>query len=49
MAAAFGAFYPKLKFRQRYHVDDHSQIAIKQLRLSFLSEMRTNLCTGPRV
>ena len=36
-------------FGQRYHVDRHGQLALKQLRLSVLNEMHTNLYTGPRL
>ena len=36
-------------FGQRYHVDRHGQLAIKQLRLSVLNEMHTNSYTGPRL
>ena len=36
-------------FRQRYHLDRHGQLALKQLRLSVLNEMHTNSYTGPRL
>jgi hypothetical protein len=34
---------------QRYHVDRHGQLTLKQLRLSVLNEMHTNSYTGPRL
>ena len=36
-------------FGQRYHVDRHGQLTLKQLRLSVLNEMHTNSYTGPRL
>ena len=36
-------------FEQRYHVDRHNQLTLKQLRLSLLNEMHTNSYTGPRL
>ena len=38
-----------LGLRQRFHVDHHGQLALKQLRLSVLNEMHTNSYTGPRL
>jgi hypothetical protein len=38
-----------LGFGQRYHVDRHGQLTLKQLRLSVLNEMHTNSYTGPRL
>jgi hypothetical protein len=38
-----------LGFGQRYHVDRHGQLALKQLRLSVLTEMHTNSYTGSRL
>ena len=43
----FRTFCPGLGFWQRYHVDRHGQLALKQLRLSVLNEMHTNSYTGP--
>ena len=34
---------------QRYHVDRHGELALKQLRLSVLNEMHANSYTGPRL
>ena len=34
---------------QHYHVDQHGQLTLKQLRLSVLNEMHTNSNTGPRL
>ena len=42
-------FRPGLGFGQRYHVDHHGQLTLKQLRLSVLNEMHTNSYTGPRL
>ena len=42
-------FRPGLGFGQRYHVDRHGQLTLKQLRLSVLNEMHTNSYTGPRL
>ena len=36
-------------FGQRYHVDRHGQLTLKQLRLSVLNEMHTNSYSGPRL
>ena len=36
-------------FGQRYHIDRHGQLALKQLRLPVLNEMHTNHNTGPRL
>ena len=43
------SFRPGLRLRQRYHLDRHGQLSLKQLRLSFLNEMHTNSYTGPRL
>jgi hypothetical protein len=48
-AVRFRTFRPGLGFGQRYHVDRHSQLTLKQLRLSVLNEMHTNSYTGPRL
>jgi hypothetical protein len=45
----FRTFRPGLGFGQRYHVDRHGQLALKQLRLSVLNGMHTNSYTGPRL
>ena len=45
----FRMFRPGLEFGQRYHVDRHGQLTLKQLRLSVLNEMHTNSYTGPRL
>ncbi len=45
----FRMFRPGLGFGQRYHVDRHGQLTLKQLRLSVLNEMHTNSYTGPRL
>ncbi len=42
-------FRPGLGFGQRYHVDRHGQLTLKQLRLSVLNEMHTNSYIGPRL
>ena len=42
-------FRPGFRFEQRYHVDRHGELALKQLRLSVLNEMHTNSYTGPRL
>ncbi len=42
-------FRPGLGFGQRYHVDRHGQLTLKQLGLSVLNEMHTNSYTGPRL
>ena len=34
---------------QRYHVDRHGQLILKELRLSALNEVDTNSYTGPRL
>ena len=34
---------------ERYHVDRHGQLTLKQLRLSVLNEMHTNSNTSPRL
>ena len=34
---------------QRYHVDRHGQLTLKQLRLSVVNEMHTNSYSGPRL
>ena len=39
----------RIRVGQRYHLDRHGQLALKQLRLSVLNEMRTNSYTGPRL
>ena len=36
-------------YGQRYHVDRHGQLTLKQLRLSVLNEMHTNSYSGPRL
>ena len=36
-------------FGQRYNVDRHGQLTLKQLRLSVLNEMHTNSYSGPRL
>ena len=36
-------------FGQRYHLDRHGQLTLKQLRLSVLNEMHTNSYSGPRL
>jgi hypothetical protein len=46
---SFGRFAPDWGFGQRYHVDRHGQLALKQLRLSVLNEMHTNSYTCPRL
>ena len=40
---------PGFGFGQRYHVDRHGQLTLKQLRLSVLNEMHTNSYSGPRL
>ena len=45
----FGMFRPRLVSEQRYHVDRHGQLTLKQLRLSVLNEMHINSYTGPRL
>ena len=45
----FRTFRPGFGFGQRYHLDRHGQLALKQLRLSVLNEMHTNSYTGPRL
>ena len=42
-------FRPGFGFGQRYHVDRHRQLTLKQLRLSVLNEMHTNSYSGPRL
>ena len=37
----------RIRVRQRYHVDRHGQLTLKQLRLSVLNEMHTNSYSGP--
>ena len=44
-----GQFRPGFGFGQRYHVDRHGQLTLKQLRLSVLNEMHTNSYSGPRL
>ena len=43
----FQTFRPGFGFGQRYHLDRHGQLTLKQLRLSVLNEMHTNSFTGP--
>ena len=38
----FRTFRPGFGFGQRYHVDRHGQLTLKQLRLSVLNEVHTN-------
>ena len=45
----FRTFRTGFRFRQRYHLDRHGQLALKQLRLSVLNEMDTNSYTSPRL
>ena len=45
----FRTFSPGFRFGQRYHVDRHGQLTLKQLRLSVLNEMHTNSYSGPRL
>ena len=45
----FRTFRPGFGFGQRYHVDRHGQLTLKQLRLSVLNEMHTNSYSGPRL
>ena len=45
----FRTFRPGFGFGQRYYLDRHGQLALKQLRLSVLNEMHTNSYTGPRL
>ena len=42
-------FRPVFRFGQRYHLDSHGQLALKQFRLSVLNEVHTNSYTGPRL
>ena len=45
----FGMFRPELEFEQRYHIDRHGQLTLKQLRLSVPNETHINSYTGPRL
>ena len=45
----FRTFRPGFGFGQRYHVDRHGQLTLKQLRLSVLNEVHTNSWSGPRL
>ena len=47
--ALFQTFRPGVIFGQRYHVDRHGHLALKQLRLSVLNEMHANSYTDPRL
>ena len=40
-------FVPDSGFGTYCHVDRHGQFTLKQLRLSVVSEMHTNIYTGP--
>ena len=42
-------FRPGLVLEQRYHVDRHGQLTLKQLRLSVVNEMHTNSYSDPRL
>ena len=39
----------RIQVRQRYHVDRHGQLTLKQLRLSVLNEVHKNSYSGPRL
>ena len=41
----FRTFRPRFGFGQRYHLNRHGQLALKQFRLSGLNEMQTNAYT----
>ena len=45
----FEDFRPRFMFWHICHVDCHGQYTLKQLRLSVVSEMHTNIYTGPRL
>ena len=45
----FRTFRSGFGFGQRYHVDRHGQLTLKQLRLSVLNEVHTNYYLGPRL
>ena len=45
----FEDFRPGFRFWYTCHVDHRGQFTLKQLRLSLLSEMHTNIYTGPRL
>ena len=48
-AGSFEDFRPGFRFWHICHVDRHGQFTLKQLRLSVVSEMHTNIYTGPRL
>ena len=46
---SFEDFHPGFRFWHMCHVDCHGQFTLKQLRLSVVNEMHTNIYTGPRL